>query len=68
MEWLSTGNIGHRLEYDFKYAKSSVMEDHKHVLKSVDKSLEGEITWPDAAERQRHSADYTGICQDVVGK
>ena len=67
LEWLSSANTGSKLEFDSGYSKSSVMEDHKHILKAIDAALHDQIIWPNANERQEHYASYTGIFDHCVG-
>jgi hypothetical protein len=67
LEWLSSANTGDKLEFDSNYCKSSIMEDHKHVLKAIDGALHDQIKWPNADERQEHYSTYNGIFDHCVG-
>lgn len=61
LEWLSSGDDVHRRELEYSYSKTAGHEDIKHVLRAINKALEGEIEWPDAAARVSMRATYTGI-------
>ena len=67
LEWLSSASTGHKLEFDSGYSKSSIMEDHKHVLKAIDEALHDQILWPNADERKAHYSTYSGIFDHCVG-
>ena len=67
LEWLSDGEKLHKSEFEKGYAKSSVHEDKKHVLKAINRVLADEIRWPNAEERAILRALFPGIFEDVVG-
>lgn len=67
LDWLSNPVMGDKAEFDNSYAKTSCVEDHKHVLKAINKSLEDQVRWPNAAERIQHYEEYRGIFTGVVG-
>ena len=67
LEWLSSGDGVFNQEIDHQWAKSSVEEDRKHVLRAINKNLEGQIKWPTPLERAVLKEGYTGILQGVVG-
>jgi hypothetical protein len=67
LEFLSSGESVHRAEFEKMYAKSSIDEDRKHVLKAINKVLADEIRWPNALERAALRTNYTGIFSGTVG-
>lgn len=67
LEWLSSGDNLVKMEMEYSYAKSSLDEDKKHVLKAICKALDDQIVWPNAAERVNLSSSYSGIFENVVG-
>ena len=67
LEWLSNGDFLYKSEMEYQYAKSSIDEDRKHILKAICIGLRDEIAWPDAAERIELKSTYNGILENVVG-
>lgn len=67
LEWLSNPVMGDKAEFDNSYSKTSLVEDHKHILKAINKNLEDQIKWPNAVERRQHYEEYHGIFDGVVG-
>lgn len=67
LEWLSSGDNLAKMEFEHSYAKTSLDEDKKHVLKAICKALDDQIVWPNAAERVFLSSTYSGIFENVVG-
>ena len=67
LEWLATGDVGNRAEFTNNYAKTSCVEDKKHVLRAINKVLKDEIKWPTAEERALHYSTYHGIFFGCVG-
>jgi hypothetical protein len=67
LEWLSSGDFLYKSQVDYNWAKSSVDEDRKHVLKAICKGLRDQIVWPNAAERAELKRSYNGIFRNVVG-
>ena len=67
LEWLGTGDVGNRAEFTNNYAKTSCVEDKKHVLRAINKVLKNEIKWPTAEERAMHYATYNGIFKGCAG-
>lgn len=67
LEWLSSGEVGDKAEFEKGYAKTSCVEDKKHILRAINRRLLDEIKWPNPQERIALYASYNGIFKNVVG-
>jgi hypothetical protein len=67
LEWMANTSTGNKAEFDNGYAKTSIVEDKKHILRVINEVLESEVRWPDEEERAQLSAGYNGIFEGVVG-
>lgn len=43
LEWLSSGDTGNVAEFETGYAKTSCVEDNKHILKAINRRLKDEV-------------------------
>ena len=67
LEWMFEIEGLYKTEAYKQYAKSSVSEDRKHILKAINKILEDEVRWPTSEERAALREGFTGIFENAVG-
>ncbi len=67
LQWLVTGKPFRVAQFDTGWAKTSLNDDLRHVLKSVIRGLNHFVQWPDEEKRHRIANETNGIMKGCIG-